>query len=190
MYFYSLFTFANFLPAFIIFFNFAFNDVENSRGYHRCMCSPKFDLTTKELIGVRITSNNKVVNKAIIHQKRYMPSIRDLTFALSDMKVFSKVDIKDTFNQCLIKPECRHLTAYSTQWGTYQYCRLNMGLAIASELFQQVMTENLKHIPNQRLATGGIIVFGRVIEECKLYTEMMLKTLADPRVNASFSKRK
>ncbi len=114
-----------------------------------------------------------------------MPSIRDLTLALSDMKVFSKVDIKDAFNQCLINPECRHLTAFSTQWGTYQYCRLNMGLAIDSELFQQVMTENLKHIPNQRLATDDKIVFGRDIEECELYTEMVLKTLAELGVTLS-----
>jgi hypothetical protein len=43
-----------------------------------------------------------------------------------------------------------------------------MGLAIDSELFQQVMTENLKHIPNQRLAT-----------------EMVLNTLAELGVTLS-----
>lgn len=149
---------------------------------------PKFEPGTKKLAGVRITSNNKAVNKAIIHQKRYMPSIRDLTYSLSGMTVFSKVDIKDAFNQCSIADRCRHLTAFSTQWGTYQYCRLNMGLAIASELFQQIMTEKLKHIPNQRLATDDIIVYGKDKQECAKYTDMVLETLAELGVTLSVSK--
>jgi hypothetical protein len=149
---------------------------------------PKHDPANKKLIGVRITSNNKALNKAILHQKRYMPSIRDLTYALTGMKKFSKVDIKDAFNQCSLELKCRPLTAFSTQWGTYQYCRLNMGLAIASELFQQTLTEMLKNIPNQKLATDDIIVYGRTAEECQLYTDRVLVTLNELGVTLSTDK--
>lgn len=149
---------------------------------------PKFDPKTKLVTAVRVTSNNKALNKAIIHQKRYMPSIRDLTFELNGMNVFSKIDIKDAFNQCSISEDSRNFTAFSTQWGTFRYCRLNMGLAIASELFQQIMTEKLKLIPHQRLATDDIIVYGRNREECQKYTNMALDTLNDLGVTLSVNK--
>jgi hypothetical protein len=63
-----------------------------------------------------------------------------------------------------------------------------MGLAIASELFQQIMTEKLKHIPNQRLATDDIVVYGKDKQECAKYTDMVLETLAELGVTLSVSK--
>ena len=138
---------------------------------------PKIDSVTKEIKDVRITANNKALNKAIKLEKRYMPSIRDLTYELNGMTVFSKVDIRDAFNQILLSEKSKILTAFSTQWGTYWYSRLNMGLAIASELFQQIMTEKLKHIPNQRLATDDIIIYGRNMSETTHYLKMVLDQL-------------
>lgn len=47
---------------------------------------------------IRITSDNKKLNKAIIRQTRPMPSIQTLSYDLND-KWFSKLDIRDAFNQ-------------------------------------------------------------------------------------------
>jgi transposase InsO family protein len=138
---------------------------------------PKMDPTTKEVKGVRITSNNKVLNKAILMEKRWMPSVKTLTYALNGMKVFSKIDLRDAFNQILIARKCRHLTAFSTPWGVFWYCRLNMGLAISSELFQTIMTDILRDIPNQKIATDDIIVYGKDNKECLESTVEVLKRL-------------
>jgi hypothetical protein len=149
---------------------------------------PKIDPVTKQLIGVRITSNNKALNKAILLEKRWMPSIATLTHELNGMSWFSKVDLRDAFNQVCISILSRNLTAFSTPWGTFRYCRLNMGLAIASEIFQNILTDILRHIPNQNLATDDIIVYGSTHDECKRYTIMVLEALE--KVGATLSNGK
>ena len=46
---------------------------------------------------IRITSDNKKLNKAIIRQTRPMPSIQTLSYDLNNNKWFSKLDIRDGF---------------------------------------------------------------------------------------------
>ncbi len=48
---------------------------------------------------IRITSDNKKLNKAIVRRPRPMPSLQTLTYDLNGKKWFSKVDIRDAFNQ-------------------------------------------------------------------------------------------
>lgn len=127
----------------------------------------KLDPITREVVDARITSNCKQLNKHLILQKRSMPSVRELSHDLNGMQFFSKVDIKDAFNQILIRKEDRHFTTFSTPWGLYWYNRLNMGLSIASELFQSIMSDKLKHIPNCKQATDDIIVYGHTYEEAR-----------------------
>ena len=86
---------------------------------------PKFDPVTKEVTGVRITSNNKALNKAIKLEKRWMPSIKTLTYELNGMTCFSKIDLVDAFNQVNINEGSRNYTAFSIPWGVFRYCRLN-----------------------------------------------------------------
>ena len=149
---------------------------------------PKLDPVTKETIGVRITSNNKALNKAILLEKRWMPSITTLTHELNGMSFFSKIDLKDAFNQVSISERSRNATAFSTPWGTFRYCRLNMGLSVASELFQSILTDVLQHIPHQKLATDDIIVYGTTWEECRKFSVMVLEAL--DKVGATLSKDK
>lgn len=149
---------------------------------------PKCDPVTKEVVGVRITSNNKALNKAIKLEKRFMPSIKTLTHELNGMSVFSKIDLRDAFNQILIADGSRQLTAFTTPWGVFRYCRLNMGLAIASEIFQNILSDILIHIPHHKLATDDIIVYGKDVEECERFTIMVLEALS--QVDATLSEDK
>ena len=149
---------------------------------------PKIDPVTKTTVGVRITSNNKALNKALILEKRWMPSIKTLTHELNGMVCFSKIDLKDAFNQVIIDRSCRNLTAFSTPWGTFRYCRLNMGLSIASELFQSILTDILQHIPQQKLATDDIIVYGKDFDDCKRITVMVLEALSKAEATLSADK--
>ena len=142
---------------------------------------PKINPDTKEVTGVRINSNNKALNKAIKLEKRWMPSIKTLTYELNGMKCFSKIDFQDAFNQVSIHDDSRDLTAFSTPWGVFRYCRLNMGLNVASELFQTILSDILRHIPNQKLATDDIIAYGIDEEDCKKTMILILDTLSKSR---------
>lgn len=115
---------------------------------------------------IRITSNNKCLNKAIVKQKRLMPNVIQLRQQLHGMKFFSKVDIKSAFNTMMLDEQSRNLTAFITPWGKiYRYKRLNMGLCIASELFHERMCSLLGDLENVRPAIDDILVMGSTIEE-------------------------
>ena len=123
-------------------------------------CHPvaKINEVTKEITGVRITSNSKQLNKHLIPQKRYIPSIPELTGQLAGCEWFSKLDFNDAFNQLVFDDSSRILTAMSTVWGIYYWNRMNMGISIASELFQEAMQKLLGHIPGVTIALDDIMI--------------------------------
>jgi transposase InsO family protein len=129
---------------------------------------------------IRITSNNKCLNKAIIKQKRLMPNIVQLKKDLAGMKFFSKVDIRSAFNTIMLDDKSRNYTVFSTPWGKlYRYKRLNMGLCIASELYQEKMMSLLADLTNIRVAKDDILVFGRTKEEEFAACEALMKRLKE-----------
>lgn len=65
-------------------------------------------------IKVRITSNNKQLNKAIISQKRDMPCVNALSYDLNGSSYFSKLDIKEAFLQLELDEASRQLTTFAT----------------------------------------------------------------------------
>ena len=95
-----------------------------------------------------------------------MPNIVQLKKDLAGMKFFSKIDIRAAFNTIMLDEESRNYTVFSTPWGKlYRYKRLNMGLCIASELYQEKMMLLLADLKNIRVAIDDILVFGQTREE-------------------------
>ena len=105
---------------------------------HPCQPVPKFNDEGK-VTAVRITSNAKQFNKVLVRYKRNMPTIPELTNSLAGSRWFTKLDFKDAFNQMAYDDESRQLTAMATIWGLYYWNRMNMGIATASEIFQEMM---------------------------------------------------
>jgi hypothetical protein len=129
---------------------------------------------------IRITSNNKCLNKAIVKQKRLMPNIVQLKKDLAGMKWFSKIDIRSAFNTIMLHEDCRNYTVFSTPWGKlYRYKRLNMGLCIASELYQEKMVILLSDLKNIRVAIDDILVFGETKEQEFAACDALMKRLKD-----------
>ena len=144
----------------------------------RCRkCATEQDM---EEIDIRITSDNSNnLNKAIIKQTRPMPSVSTLKYDLNGARFFSKVDIRDAFLTVELDEESKNLTIFSTPWGLYRYKRLNMGLCVASELFQEKMTRNLQGLINVKVAMDDILIFGRTQLEHDEALVALLRRLVD-----------
>jgi hypothetical protein len=122
-------------------------------------CQPVAKLDDKKnVVGIRITCNAKQLNKSLTKEKRDIPSIMELTNSLAGCEWFSKLDFKDAFNQLLFDDESRLLTAMSTTWGIYYWNCLNMGISIASELFQEKMQQILEGIPGVKVALDDVLI--------------------------------
>lgn len=148
--------------------------------HSRKRCRKCISEADMEKIDIRITSDNSDnLNKAIIKQTRPMPSVSTLKYELNGAKLFSKVDIRDVFLTIELDDESKDLTTFSTSWGLYRYKRLNMGLCVASELFQETLTQKLAGLRNIKVAMDDVLVFGKTDLEHDEALEALLKRILE-----------
>lgn len=50
---------------------------------------------------------------------------------------FSKLDLRDAYQQVELEPEAKELVTINTPWGLYQYNRLPFGVSSAAAIFQR-----------------------------------------------------
>ena len=79
--------------------------------------------------------------------------------------VFSKLDLRSGYHQLSLAPESRYITTFSTHKGLRRFTRLNFGTNSASELFQHVVSEQIRDIPNVMNVSDDIIIFGKTQQE-------------------------
>lgn len=65
---------------------------------------------------------------------------------ITGCSVFSKIDLKDAFNQILVVPADRNLTAFKCKFGIYEYKVMPFGLKNAPSTFQQMIDQVLNPI--------------------------------------------
>jgi len=147
--------------------------------------------TTREQVPtskVRITSDNKRLNKAIVRQPRAMPSVQSLSYDLNGNSHFSKIDIRDAFLTVELDEQSKALTTFTTPWGLFRYKRLNMGLCIASELFQEVFSNKLSDLKNIKVAIDDVLVYGKTKHEHDEALEALLQRLMDLNLTCKYEK--
>jgi hypothetical protein len=81
---------------------------------------------------------------------------------------FFVMDLASGFHQAPIAPECRHLTAFITKKGMYEWCRVVMGAKSAAPYFQRVISSEVLAGYVQticELYIDDVITYGKTIEE-------------------------
>jgi len=70
-----------------------------------------------------------------------LPNIKDIMQRISQTgaKYFAVLDLTQGYYQMLIDETCRHLTAFRTAFGLFEWCRLPMGLKGAGSFYQRHM---------------------------------------------------
>ena len=85
---------------------------------------------------------------------------------LSDMNIFSKLDLRGAYLQCLIDEQSKVLTTINTQSrGLLQYNRLAFGIASAPGIFQRATEELFRDLPNVKIYLDDLLVFSSNAEE-------------------------
>ena len=82
----------------------------NNRAYKGIAAKQRAASNNKTIVPmsrIRITSDNKKLNQAIVRQPRPMPSVQSLSYDLNGKKIFSKVDIRDAFSTVELDEESR-----------------------------------------------------------------------------------
>ena len=68
-----------------------------------------------------------------------LPRIDEILSTLTGAKIFSLVDMKSGYFQCSVAPEDKYKTAFTTQFGLFQWKVMPMGMCNSSSTFQRLM---------------------------------------------------
>ena len=121
---------------------------------------------------IRICSDARHANKAILRERHITPTVDDLIVRLNGA-------LKCGYNQIVIDPCCRYITAFCTHLGIFQYKRLNFGINTAAELFQKAVEHALAGLNGVLNISDDVIIFGKDQEEHDRNLNLVLQRLVE-----------
>ena len=93
--------------------------------------------------GARLVVDYRQVNSVLEDANFPIPRIQDLLLDMKGNKVFSAMDIRHAFYTIELHPESRIVTAFSCEFGKFQFKFLPQGLKISPAVFQQKISTAL-----------------------------------------------
>jgi hypothetical protein len=87
----------------------------------------------------RFVVDYRYLNQHTVKDAYPTPFIDDLLESMKDANIFSILDMKTGYHQLPVHPDSQATTAFTTQYGTFQYRVLPMGLCNAGACFQRMM---------------------------------------------------
>ncbi|EEC16206.1 hypothetical protein IscW_ISCW011925 [Ixodes scapularis] len=110
---------------------------------------------------VRICGDFKVtINPVATVEKYPLPRVEDLWSALSGGQKFSKLDLRDAYQQLVLQDAARKYVTISTTMGLFQYTRLPFGVASAPAIFQREMGNLFRGMRHVAVYLDDILVTG------------------------------
>ena len=128
---------------------------------------------------VRLCVDMRMPNQAIQRERHPSPTVDDLVDALNGATIFSKLDLRSGYHQLSLAPESRYVTTFATHEGLRRYKRLNFGTNSASEIFQHIISEQIRDIPGSINISDDIIVFGKTKQIHDQALHAVLQQFAD-----------
>lgn len=122
-----------------------------------------------------------------------IPRTDDMYSAIAGKTIFSSLDLLKGYWQIGIQPADRHLTAFTTPKGLYEYKVLPMGLANAPATFQRMMTNIFKDLIDAKkvlVYLDDILVMATTVKEHNEIMREVLKRLALNKLVVRFDKCK
>lgn len=115
----------------------------------------------------RIVIDYRKLNGKTIQDRFPIPNIDDLLDKLGRAQYFTTLDLASGFHQINMHKDSIEKTAFSTDFGHYEFLRMPFGLKNAPATFQRMMNEVLKEHINQicLVYMDDVIVFSTTLDD-------------------------
>ena len=88
---------------------------------------------------LRMCIDYRALNNVTVKDRYPIPSMRDLYSKLAGKRIFSTLDLRSGYYHIEVKPEDRPKTAFTTEFGLFQWKRMTFGFCNAPSVFQRAM---------------------------------------------------
>ena len=106
-----------------------------------------------KLASARLVVDFKILNQIIKTSPPVIPCVTTTLQQLRNKVLFSSIDLTQAFYSVTLDPDCRHLTRFAVQTGSYVFKNLAMGLSGSPEVFANYAYQMIHMTP--KLDTAG-----------------------------------
>ena len=140
---------------------------------------------------IRICGDYKsTLNPGLSRRQYPIPSVDECFAAVSGGRLFSVVDIKQGYNNMMIRESDQILTTLNTHKGLYVWQRLPFGISSSCAIFQGVMDDTLRGIEMCCCRIDDILITGRTDEEHLANLNLVIERLESRGLKCKLEKSK
>jgi hypothetical protein len=135
-------------------------------------------------------NNYRMLNANTVLDAHPLPRVDDILANCAKGKIWSKLDMTNSFFQTRVHPDNVHLTAVTTPFGLYEWLTMPMGLRNSPPIHQRRMTLALHKLLGKicHIYLNDIIIWSDTIEQHTEHIRMVLATLRKAKLYCNLKK--
>ena len=139
---------------------------------------------------LRMCVDYRALNDQTIKDRFPLPRIDDLLDRLHGAKVFSKLDLAQGYHQVRVAEQDVHKTAFTTQYGHFEFKVMPFGLCNAPATFQRLMNSALNPLIGRccMVYLDDIIIYSNDVASHKRDLALVLHKLQEANLYTQLSK--
>ena len=130
------------------------------------------------------------LNPVLVGTEYPLPKIDHIYAEIGNASYYSKIDLKEAFQQYLLDDESRKIAVITTTRGLFAYTRLCYGISSAPCEFQKLMEKLLDKLPGVKCLIDDIVVAGSTRAEHNQRLENVLRILNESGLRVKLTKCK
>lgn len=151
--------------------------------------TPIVPILKKDSNSVRVCVDYKVtINRFLKNHKVEIPNIDDIFAKLNGGVYFTKLDLKNAFNQLELDDESQMLTAWSTQRGVFKNTRVPFGAKVSGAHFQEKMNKLLQDCDGAICFYDDILVAAETIEVARKRLRKVFENIREAGLRLNLAK--